>query len=72
VWRKLSQEQLYQLAEKIIEMTRRSQEQRFELERELAKREDSRSARDVLFGTVVVVVGYGASLYLALKMGKKR
>ena len=71
VWRQLSQEQLYQLAEKIIEMTRRSQEQRFELERESAKREDSRSTRDVFFGTIVVVVGYGASLYLALSGQKE-
>lgn len=71
VWRKLSQEQLHQLVEKIVEMTFRSQEQRFELERESAKREDSRSTRDVFFGTIVVVVGYGASLYLALSGQKE-
>ena len=71
VWRKLSQEQLHQLVEKIVEMTFRSQERRFELEQESAKREDSRSTREALFGTIVVVVGYGASLYLALNGQKE-
>ena len=71
VWRKLSPDQIYQLAEKIFESARRSQEQRFEFEREAAKSEDKRNSMNLIFGAIIVVVGYGVSAYLALNGQKE-
>jgi len=54
------------LTEKIFEAARRSQQQRIELQSESAKREDKRNSMNLVFGAIIVVVGYGVSAYLAL------
>jgi hypothetical protein len=65
-WSKLSGDQFFSLASRIIELSGELEKKRLDQEQQRINHDDAVKARNLMAGILIVIVGIGAAVYLAI------